>query len=111
MNAHCSVYTIFIIILLLDHSLISGCTVTSPKHQYKKENALDSQQLFKDKCSQCHELPDIDAYPYTPDDWAGIVDDMIATKEAGEYISSEEAEEIKNYLTRYLNHSNIILPD
>ncbi len=103
MNIHCSVYTIFTIILLLDHSLISGCTVMSPEYQYKKEKTLDSQHLFQDKCSQCHDLPDIDAYPYAPDDWASIVDDMIETKEAGKYISSEEAGKIKNYLRRYLN--------
>lgn len=111
MNIHCSVYTIFIIILLLDHTLISGCAVTFPKHQDKKGEALDSRQLFQDKCSQCHDLPDIDAYPYAPDDWASIVDDMIATKEAGKHISSEEAEKIKNYLRRYLNANRTKVSD
>lgn len=98
MNARCSVCATFILFLLFIQPLISGCVMTSSKNLYKKDGALDSQQLFQDKCSKCHELPDINAYPYTPDDWANIVDNMIETEEAGQYISLEEAEEIKNYL-------------
>lgn len=85
--------------------------MASPKYLYKKDGALDSQQLFQDKCSRCHDLPDVDAYSYTPDNWSNIVDDMIETKEAGQYISLEEAEKIKNYLRKYLNSNNTKLPD
>lgn len=94
----CNVYTSFIVFLLFIHPLISGCAVTSSRDLYKEEVKLNSQQLFHDICSKCHKLPDIEAYPYSSDDWAKIVDFMLETKEAEQYITIEVAEKIKSYL-------------
>jgi len=59
---------------------------------------LVSQELYQVKCSLCHELPVIDSYPYTSEQWASIINYMHDTKEAGKFISAEEAEKIKGYL-------------
>ena len=101
----CNVYIILIAVLLFIQQIISGCTAPVSKDLYKKdlyteEVDLISRDLFKDKCSLCHELPDIDAYPYTPEDWSSIIDIMHDTKAAKKFITIEEAEKIKVYLRR-----------
>ncbi len=94
---------ILIAVLMLIQQIISGCTAPMSKDLYKKElyreeEDLVSKKLYKDKCSLCHELPDIDAYPYTPEQWAGIIDFMHDTKAARKFITIEETEKIKGYL-------------
>jgi len=105
MKIRCNVYIILIVFLLLVQQIISGCTAPVSKDLYKKdlykeEVDLISRDLFQDKCSLCHELPDIDAYPYTPEDWSSIIDIMHDTKAAKKFITIEEAEKIKVYLRR-----------
>ena len=105
MKTHCNVYIILIAIMLFVQQIISGCSTPVSKDLYKKElyreeEDLISKKLFKDKCSLCHELPDIDSYPYTPEDWSSIVDIMHDTKAAETFITTEEAEKIKIYLGR-----------
>ena len=103
MKRRSNVYTILIVFLLLIQQIISGCTTTVSKKLYendlyREEVDLIGQNLFRDKCSLCHELPVIDAYPYTPEEWASIIDYMHDTKEAGKFITTEETEKIKGYL-------------
>ena len=103
MKRRCNVYMILIAVLMLIQQIISGCTASVSKDLYKKdlyreEEDLVSKKLYKDKCSLCHELPDIDAYPYTPEQWAGIIDFMHDTKAARKFITIEETEKIKGYL-------------
>ena len=105
MKRRCNVYMILIAVLMLIQQIISGCTTTVTKDLYKKELHkeevdLVSQKLYQNKCSLCHELPDVDAYPYTPEQWAGIIDFMHDTKAARKFITIEETEKIKIYLTR-----------
>jgi uncharacterized protein YceK len=108
MKIRCNVYTILVVFLLLIQQIISGCTTTVTKdlrkeglykkELHKEEVDLVSQELYQVKCSLCHELPVIDSYPYTPEEWASIINYMHDTKEAGKFISAEEAEKIKGYL-------------
>ena len=103
MKKRCNVYMILIAVLMLIQQIISGCTTTVTKDLYKKELHkeevdLVSQKLYQNKCSLCHELPDVDAYPYTPEQWAGIIDFMHDTKAARKFITIEETEKIKVYL-------------
>ncbi len=103
MKKRYNVHTILIVFLFLIQQIISGCTTTVSKKLYEKdlyreEMDLIGQNLFRDKCSLCHELPVIDAYPYTPEEWANIINYMHDTKEAGKFISAEETEKIKGYL-------------
>ncbi|MBC8554292.1 MAG: hypothetical protein H8D23_32180 [Candidatus Brocadiales bacterium] len=105
MKRHCNVYMILIAVLMLIQQIMSGCTTTVTKDRYKKELHkekvdLISQKLYQNKCSLCHELPDVDAYPYTPDQWASIIDIMHDTKAARKFITIEEEEKIKIYLGR-----------
>ncbi len=105
MKIRCNVYIILIAILLFIQQIISGCTAPVSKDLYKKdlykeEEELVNRNLFKDKCSLCHELPDINAYPYTPEQWASIIDYMHNTKEARAFMTIEEEEKIKVYLGR-----------
>ena len=105
MKARCNIYIILIAVLLFIQQIISGCTAPVSKGLYKKdlyreEVDLISRNLYKDKCSLCHKLPDIDAYPYTPEQWSSIIDIMHDTKEAKKFITVEETEKIKIYLTR-----------
>ena len=105
MKMRCNVYIILIAVLLFIQQIISGCTAPVSKDLYKKDLYIEevdliSRDLFKDKCSLCHELPDIDAYPYTPEDWSSIIDIMHDTKAAKKFITIEEAEKIKVYLRR-----------
>ncbi len=76
--------------------------MTASKGINNKDAGLSDLYVFKDKCSKCHELPDIEAYPYSSDDWATIVDFMLETKEAEQHISMEEAEEIKSHIKNHL---------
>ena len=122
------VQTILTVFLLFIQPLISGCTTTVTKglrkeelykkdvqkedlfredlHKkdlveeefHKEEVDLVTQKLYQDKCSLCHELPDTDAYPYTPEQWAGIIDYMHDADEAREFITLEETEKIKDYM-------------
>ncbi|ODS33280.1 MAG: hypothetical protein SCARUB_01601 [Candidatus Scalindua rubra] len=118
MKKRSNVYTILIVFLLLIQQIILGCTTTVTKDVQKeeliredshkedlvkeelnKEEAdLVSQKLYKDKCSPCHELPDIDAYAYTPEQWVNIIDAMHNPREYSEFITLEEDEKIKDYL-------------
>ncbi len=100
------VQTILTVFLLFIQPLISGCTTTVSKGINNEDAGLSDRYVFQNKCSKCHELPDIEAYPYSSDDWAKIVDSMLETKEAEQHISIEEAEEIKNFLRRHsiFNH-------
>lgn len=110
MKKYYNVYIILIAVLLFVQQVISGCTSPASKESYKKElpeekfqkieDDLDSKKLFKDRCSLCHELPDIEAYPYTSEQWSSIIDIMHDTKAARKFITIEEAEKIKVYLGR-----------
>ena len=100
------ILTILTVFLLLIQQILSGCAMTTSRDVYNEDARLSDLYVFQDKCSKCHELPDIEAYPYSPDDWTNIVDSMLETKEAEQHISMEEAEEIKSFLRRHsiLNH-------
>ncbi len=105
MKIRFNVYIILIALLLPIQQIISGCTAPVSKELYKKdlyreEVDLISRNLFNDKCSLCHELPDIDAYPYSPEQWASIIDIMHDTKAARKFVTIEETEKIKVYLGR-----------
>jgi hypothetical protein len=110
MIVRCNVYIILIALLLFIQQIISGCTAPVSKDLYKKDLSkeewhkkevdLISRNLFNDKCSLCHELPDIDAYPYTPEQWSSIIDIMHDTKAARKFMTREDAEKIKIYLGR-----------
>ena len=107
---HCNVYIIWIIVLLFMQQFISGCatTVTKDLHKedlvkdelHKEEVDRDRQKLFNIKCSLCHELPDVNAYPYTPEQWSSVIDNMHDTKESRKYITVEDEDKIKIYLGR-----------
>jgi len=125
MNKRSSAYTILIAVLLLVQQFIAGCATTVTKDLQKKdvqeeevvreslrtedlvkdelhkvEVDLDSQKLFNIKCSLCHELPDVNVYPYTPEQWSSVIDNMHDTKESRKFITVEEEDKIKNYLGR-----------
>ncbi len=110
MKRRCNVYIIWIVVLLLIQQFISGCatTVTKDLHKedlyrkdvQKEEMDLISQKLFKNKCSICHELPDVKAYTYTPEQWSSIIDIMHDTKAARKFMTTEDTEKIKDYLRR-----------
>ena len=111
MKIHGNVYMILVVVLLFVQQIISGCTAPASKDLYKKDLSkeewhkkevdLISWNLYKDKCSLCHELPDIDAYPYSPEQWASIIDIMHDTKAARKFMTPEETENIKGYLKKY----------
>ncbi len=112
MKKRSNVYTILIVFLLLIQQIISGCTTTVIKdvqkeelireELHKEEVDLVSQKLYKDKCSPCHALPDIDAYAYTPEQWVKVIDGIHDTmhnwREYRDLITSEEDKKIKDYL-------------
>ncbi len=103
MKIYYNVYIILVMFLMLIQLLISGCTTTVTKDLLKEELQkeevdLASQKLYQDKCSKCHELPDTDAYSYTSEQWAGIIDLMHDAEEAKEFITLEEKDKIKGYL-------------
>lgn len=101
MKTRRTVYTIFIISLLLIQQIISGCSTTMTNGLQKAdlrkvEVDLFSQNLFRNKCSLCHELPEID--DFSTEEWTGIIDFTHDTKAARKFITIEEAEKIKGYL-------------
>jgi hypothetical protein len=120
MKKRSGIYTILIIVLLFVQQFISGCatTVTNDLHKddliredlrkeelvkeklHKEEVDLVSQTLFNIKCSLCHELPDVNAYPYTPEQWSSVIDVMHDTKASRKFITVEEEDKIKVYLGR-----------
>ena len=110
MKRRCNVYIIWIVGLLFIQQFISGCatTVTKDLHkedlyrqdEQKEEMDLIGQKLFRNKCSICHELPDVNAYPYTPEQWASIIDIMHDTKASKKFMTIEDTEKIKIYLGR-----------
>jgi len=120
MKKRSGIYTILIIVLLFVQQFISGCATTVTKGQHKEELIggdlrkeeqvkeelrmveVDSasQKLFNIKCSLCHELPDVNAYPYTPEQWSSVIDNMHDTKESRKFITAEEEDKIKVYLGR-----------
>jgi len=105
------VQIILTIFTLLIQQILSGCAMTTSRDVYNEDARLSDRYVFQDKCSKCHELPDIEAYPYSPDDWAKIVDSMLETKEAEQHISIEEAKEIKSFLRRHSIFNHPPLPD
>ena len=120
MKKRSGIYTILIIVLLFVQQFISGCATTVIKdlHKedliredlrkeelvkeklHKEEVDLVSQKLFNIKCSLCHELPDVNAYPYTPEQWSSVIDVMHDTKASRKFITVEEEDKIKVYLGR-----------
>ena len=103
MNKRSSIYTIMLVILLFVQQFISGCatTVTKDLHKeklHKIEVDPISQKLFNIKCSLCHELPDVNAYPYTPEQWSSIIDIMHDTKASKKFMTIEDTDKIKVYL-------------
>ncbi len=118
MKKRSNIYTILIVFLLFTQQIISGCTTTVtkdvqkeaitikelPKEElvkeelHKEDAGLVSQKLYKDKCSPCHALPDINAYGYTPEQWVIIIDNMHNPMDYSAFITSEEDEKIKDYL-------------
>jgi uncharacterized protein YceK len=105
MRTRFNAYIILIAVLLSIQQFISGCatTVTKDLHKeelHKEEADPASQKLFQNKCSICHELPDVGAYPYTPEQWSSVIDIMHGTKAARKFITLEDTEKIKVYLRR-----------
>ncbi len=110
MKRLCNVYIIWIVVLLFIQQFISGCATTVTKDLHKEdlyrqdvqleEENLVGQELFKNKCSICHELPDIGAYPYTSEQWSSIIDIMHDTKAARKFMTLDDTEKIKDYLRR-----------
>jgi hypothetical protein len=104
--------------MLFIQQIISGCATTVTKDVQKEElikeaplkeevvkeelpkeeAGPDDQKLYKDKCFPCHELSDIDAYGYTPEQWVIIIDNMHDPIKYSEVITPEEDEKIKDYL-------------
>ena len=118
MKKRSNVYTILIVFLLFIQQIISGCATTVTKDVQKEEliredshkeelvkeelpkeeAGLVGQKLYKDKCFPCHELQDIDAYGYTPEQWVNTIDGMHNPADYSAFITSEEDEKIKTYL-------------
>ncbi len=118
MKKRSNVCTILIVFLLLIPQIISGCATTVTKdvqkeeliredsqkeelvkeELHKEEAGLVSQKLYRDKCFPCHELQDIDAYGYTPEQWVKIIDGMHNPADYSGFITSEEDAKIKDYL-------------
>ncbi|NOG84948.1 MAG: hypothetical protein EX341_08380 [Candidatus Scalindua sp. SCAELEC01] len=96
-----NVYTILIVFLFLIQLITSGCStaVTKSLHTddlHKPKVDLVSQKLFQEKCSLCHELPEIDEY--SSEEWTDIIDYTHDTKATRKFITLEESESIKGYL-------------
>ncbi len=65
---------------------------------HEEEAGLASQKLYQAKCSLCHEMQDIDAYAYSPEQWVKIIDAMHNPGDYSAIITSEEDKKIKDYL-------------
>ncbi len=115
MKTRFNAYIILIAVLLFVQQFISGCatTVTEELHNedlrredlikdelHKEKVDPASQKLFHVKCSICHELPDVNTYPYTPEQWSSVIDIMHDTKAAKKYMTIDDTEKIKVYLRR-----------
>ena len=115
MKTRFNVYIILVAVMLFIQQFISGCatTVTKDLHKgdlrredlikdelHKEEADPASQKLFHIKCSICHELPDVNAYSYTPEQWSSVIDIMHDTKAAKKFMTLEDTEKIKVYLGR-----------
>ena len=119
MKRRSNVYTILIVFMLFIQQIISGCATKVTKDVQKEElikedtlkeevvkeelhkedaDLVSQQKLYKDKCFPCHELSDIDAYGYTPEQWVIIIDNMHDPIKYSEIITLEEDEKIKDYL-------------
>ncbi len=118
MKRRSNVYIILIVFMLFIQQIISGCATTVTKdvqkeelirevpHKeelvkeelHKEEADPDGQKLYEGKCFPCHELSDIDAYGYTPQQWVIIIDNMHDPMKYSEVITSEEDAKIKDYL-------------
>ncbi len=128
MQKHYNIYTTMVISLLFVLQIISGCATTVTKdlrkeELYKKDVQkveevteslhkeelvkeelqkedmdLVSQKLYRIKCSLCHDLPDTNTYPYTPEQWISVIDNMHDTNESRKFITVEEENKIKDYL-------------
>ncbi len=118
MKGHFNVSTILIVFVLLIQQIISGCATTVTKdvqkeelikedlHKevvvkdviQKEEAGVDGQKLYEGKCYSCHELQDINAYGYTPEQWVKIIDGMHDARDYSAIITPEEDEKIKGYL-------------
>lgn len=101
MKSRCTVYPVVLLFLFLMQQIISGCSTTVSKSLQgddlrKREVDTVSQNLFRDRCALCHELPEIDEY--SSEEWTGIIDYTHDTKAARKFITVEEAEKIKGYL-------------
>ncbi len=123
MKKRSNVCTILIVFMLFVQQIISGCAATVTKdvqqeeltredsHKeelvkealHKEDAGLASQKLYKDKCFPCHELQDIDAYGYTPEQWVKIIDGMHNPADYSAFITPEEDEKIKDYLKNISN--------
>jgi len=88
--------------LMLTQQILSGCAIMASRDIYNEDARSNAKCIFQDKCSKCHELPVIDAYPYSPEDWAKLVDAMLQVKEAEQFMSIEDAEIIKGHIRNYL---------
>ncbi len=115
MKTRFNVYIILIAVMLFIQQFISGCATTVTKdlrkedlrredlikeELHKEKVGSTNQKLYHIKCSICHELPDVGAYPYTPEQWSSIIDVMHDAKAARKFITIEETEKIKGYLRR-----------
>ena len=115
MKTRFNTYIILVAVMLFIQQFISGCatTVTKDPHKedllredlikdelHKEEADPASQKIFHIKCSICHELPDVNAYSYTPEQWSSVIDIMHDTKAARKFMTLEDTEKIKVYLRK-----------
>ncbi len=74
-----------------------GCANKTPPVRNVTTNPA---QLFIARCSHCHSLERVlEKTDYTADHWRDLVDLMMASDEANDVISSDEAQRIKMFLT------------
>lgn len=63
--------------------------------------AVERVALFKEKCSLCHPLEQVlEKTEYSAADWRAIVDNMMEEQDCRERVSREDAEKIKEFLSR-----------
>lgn len=73
----------------------------SPADRPSKLPALEGRDAFRQACSRCHALPDLDAH--RPGEWPGVVlrrRDQVGRSEGMEDLTDEEAGEVVRYLKR-----------
>ena len=118
MKKRSNVYTILIVFMFLTQQIIIGCATTETKDVQKEELIKEdphkevlvkeellkeeadpiNQKLYQAKCYLCHEMQDIDAYAYTPEQWVNMIDNMHDARDYGAIVTLEEDEKIKSYL-------------